>query len=233
MGLGVQPPGGSSSGAILLIDASNRRCPDRGRAWRRARVPRRAQERPAGRGRRFGPRTASSPSSRPTRRSSPRRQQDPRTRGGHAHLRRADQHVRAREGRGSADDHRPPLRRHGRRELGVDLRGARGSRGGERKRHLGRPEVGAVRPGHAEGSRGADRRLLRGEREPQRLEPIFEAIGQRLSNEYEVTYRSVLPPERQAVVEARVSRLAPASATYTTPLDVAPAARSSGSGSTT
>jgi tight adherence protein B len=52
---------------------------------------------------------------------------------------------------------------------------------------------------------------------PAALEPIFEAIGQRLSNEYEVTYRSVLPPEREAVVEARVAGYTPATATYTTP----------------
>ena len=58
---------------------------------------------------------------------------------------------------------------------------------------------------------------------PAALEPIFEAIGQRLSNEYEVTYRSVLPPQREAVVEARVAGYAPASARYTTPvLDFAP-----------
>jgi tight adherence protein B len=58
---------------------------------------------------------------------------------------------------------------------------------------------------------------------PAQLEPIFEAIGQRLSNEYEVTYRSVLPPEREAVVEARVAGYAAATSTYTTPpLDVSP-----------
>jgi tight adherence protein B len=58
---------------------------------------------------------------------------------------------------------------------------------------------------------------------PAALEPIFEAIGQRLSNEYEVTYRSVLPPQREAVVEARVAGYTPASAKYTTPaLDFAP-----------
>jgi tight adherence protein B len=58
---------------------------------------------------------------------------------------------------------------------------------------------------------------------PAELEPIFEAIGQRLSNEYEVTYRSVLPPEREAVVEARVAGYAAATSTYTTPpLDVSP-----------
>jgi tight adherence protein B len=58
---------------------------------------------------------------------------------------------------------------------------------------------------------------------PAALEPIFEEIGQQLSNEYEVTYRSVLPPEREAVVAATVAGYAPATATYTTPeLDLAP-----------
>ena len=52
---------------------------------------------------------------------------------------------------------------------------------------------------------------------PAELEPVFEEIGQQLSSEYEVTYRSLLPPEREAVVEARVVGYAPARATYTTP----------------
>jgi len=58
---------------------------------------------------------------------------------------------------------------------------------------------------------------------PAALEPIFEEIGQQLSNEYEVTYRSVLPPEREATVKASVVGFTPATATYTTPaLDVTP-----------
>ena len=58
---------------------------------------------------------------------------------------------------------------------------------------------------------------------PAALEPIFEEIGQQLSNEYEVTYRSVLPPEREAVVEAALVGFTPATSTYTTPpLDVTP-----------
>jgi tight adherence protein B len=58
---------------------------------------------------------------------------------------------------------------------------------------------------------------------PAALEPIFEEIGQQLSNEYEVTYRSVLPPEREAMVKASVVGFTPATATYTTPaLDVTP-----------
>ena len=52
---------------------------------------------------------------------------------------------------------------------------------------------------------------------PAALEPVFEEIGQLLSSEYELTYRSLLPPEREAVVEARVAGYAPARATYTTP----------------
>jgi tight adherence protein B len=58
---------------------------------------------------------------------------------------------------------------------------------------------------------------------PAALESIFEEIGQRLSSEYEVTYRSVLPPEREAVVKMVVAGLPAATATYTTPaLDITP-----------
>jgi tight adherence protein B len=52
---------------------------------------------------------------------------------------------------------------------------------------------------------------------PQELQPIFQEIGQQLSNEYEVTYRSLLPPQRQATVVVKVNGLASASAKYTTP----------------
>lgn len=58
---------------------------------------------------------------------------------------------------------------------------------------------------------------------PKELRPIFKEIGQRLSNEYEVTYRSLLPPDREAVVVMKVKGYAAAKATYTTPeLDFAP-----------
>jgi tight adherence protein B len=49
------------------------------------------------------------------------------------------------------------------------------------------------------------------------LTPIFKEIGQQLSNEYEITYRSLLPAQRQAVVLVKVAGFAPASAKYTTP----------------
>jgi tight adherence protein B len=52
---------------------------------------------------------------------------------------------------------------------------------------------------------------------PAELQPIFQEIGQQLSNEYEVTYRSLLPPQRMAVVLVKVNGLAPASSKYTTP----------------
>ena len=58
---------------------------------------------------------------------------------------------------------------------------------------------------------------------PEELRPIFKQIGQRLSNEYEVTYRSLLPPQREAVVVMKVNGYAPATASYTTPaLDISP-----------
>ncbi|HXG75287.1 MAG TPA: VWA domain-containing protein [Gaiellaceae bacterium] len=58
---------------------------------------------------------------------------------------------------------------------------------------------------------------------PAALEPLFEAIGQRLSNEYVITYRSLLPASREAVVRAQVEGFPAATATYTTPaLDLSP-----------
>ena len=58
---------------------------------------------------------------------------------------------------------------------------------------------------------------------PEQLEPIFTSIGQQLSNEYVVSYRSLLPPDVKATVRATAVGLAPATATYTTPpLDLAP-----------
>jgi tight adherence protein B len=52
---------------------------------------------------------------------------------------------------------------------------------------------------------------------PEQLTPIFTAIGQQLSNEYVVSYRSLLPPDVKATVRATSPGLAPASASYTTP----------------
>ena len=52
---------------------------------------------------------------------------------------------------------------------------------------------------------------------PEQLEPIFTAIGQQLSNEYVVSYRSVLPPNVEATVRAVSPGLAPATVSYTTP----------------
>jgi tight adherence protein B len=58
---------------------------------------------------------------------------------------------------------------------------------------------------------------------PAELQPIFQEIGQQLSNEYEVTYRSLLPPKQKANVLVKVAGYAPAAATYTTPaLNLAP-----------
>jgi tight adherence protein B len=58
---------------------------------------------------------------------------------------------------------------------------------------------------------------------PKQLTPIFTAIGQQLSNEYVVSYRSLLPPNVKATVRATSPGLAPASASYTTPpLDFSP-----------
>jgi tight adherence protein B len=58
---------------------------------------------------------------------------------------------------------------------------------------------------------------------PEQLTPIFTSIGQQLSNEYVVSYRSLLPPDVKATVRATSPGLAPATASYTTPpLDLSP-----------
>jgi tight adherence protein B len=58
---------------------------------------------------------------------------------------------------------------------------------------------------------------------PEQLEPIFTTIGQQLSNEYVVSYRSLLPANVKATVRAVSPGFPPATATYTTPpLDLAP-----------
>jgi tight adherence protein B len=56
---------------------------------------------------------------------------------------------------------------------------------------------------------------------PAELAPVFQQIGNRLSSEYLVTYRSLLPPEVSAAVRATVAGQT-ATASYTTPkLDLA------------
>ena len=40
---------------------------------------------------------------------------------------------------------------------------------------------------------------------PAELQPIFQEIGQQLSSEYELTYRSLLPPQRPAAVLVKVA----------------------------
>ena len=52
---------------------------------------------------------------------------------------------------------------------------------------------------------------------PAELAPVFSDIGTRLSNEYLVTYRSLLPPDQKVSVTAKVDGLPPATASYTTP----------------
>jgi tight adherence protein B len=58
---------------------------------------------------------------------------------------------------------------------------------------------------------------------PAELQPIFQEIGQQLSNEYELTYRSLLPSQQKALVVVQVGGYKAATAKYTTPaLDVSP-----------
>ena len=58
---------------------------------------------------------------------------------------------------------------------------------------------------------------------PAALEAIYKEIGQQLSSEYEVTYRSLQPASSKTNVAVNVAGYAPASATYTTPaIDFAP-----------
>ncbi|MEX2612674.1 MAG: VWA domain-containing protein, partial [Gaiellaceae bacterium] len=53
---------------------------------------------------------------------------------------------------------------------------------------------------------------------PKALEGIFSEIGAQLSNEYVVSYRSLLPSSVAATVTATATGYAPATATYTTPV---------------
>jgi VWFA-related protein len=58
---------------------------------------------------------------------------------------------------------------------------------------------------------------------PAELEPIFTEIGQQLSSEYEITYRSLQPASTKTVVAVTVAGSPTSRATYTTPaLDLAP-----------
>jgi tight adherence protein B len=58
---------------------------------------------------------------------------------------------------------------------------------------------------------------------PEALAPIFEELGARISNEYVLTYRSLLPSEAKATVVAAIAGWPPATATYTTPaIDLTP-----------
>jgi tight adherence protein B len=52
---------------------------------------------------------------------------------------------------------------------------------------------------------------------PGELAPVFADIGTRLSNEYLVTYRSLLPPDQEVEVTATVNGVGTATAAYTTP----------------
>lgn len=58
---------------------------------------------------------------------------------------------------------------------------------------------------------------------PKALEPIFEDISAQLSKEYVLRYRSLLPAETKATVRVVAAGLPPATATYTTPaIDIQP-----------
>ena len=53
---------------------------------------------------------------------------------------------------------------------------------------------------------------------PQQLESIFAEISSRISREYVIAYRSLLPSQVKAAVAATITGFAPATATYTTPM---------------
>ena len=97
-----------------------------------------------------------------------------------------------------ADDGRPPLRRHRRRREATRAEAlAALDEANVRVISVGLKSP-AVRPGDAQ-ERSRSGRAARTSRAatPPQLEPIFEEIGQQLSSEYEVTYRSLLPPQRE------------------------------------
>ena len=90
--------------------------------------------------------------------------------------------------------------------------------------HLDRAQVGSVHTGDAARPSHAGRAAAYIEADnPAALAAIYTEIGQQLSREYELTYRSLLPPLEKANVQVKVVGYAPASATYTTPaLDIMP-----------
>jgi Flp pilus assembly protein TadB/uncharacterized protein YegL len=52
---------------------------------------------------------------------------------------------------------------------------------------------------------------------PEEFVPVFEAIGKRLSSEYLLTYRSLMPPDVKTTVTAKVEGLPAATTSYTSP----------------
>ena len=104
-------------------------------------------------------------------------------------------------------------------------RGAAGRGRRERPRDLRRPQLArSTTRRRSRASRTARAASTSRPPRPAELQPIFQEIGQQLSSEYEVTYRSLLPPQRRSGRPGQGRRLAPATAKYTTPaLDLAPA----------
>ena len=129
------------------------------------------------------------------------------------------------EGSGArADDSRPPLRRDRRRQRA--RRAPRRCRP-PRTRTSASSRSGSTRPQYDPETLKSLADRTGGKyvesATPAELQPIFQEIGQQLSSEYELTYRSLLPPHAAAAVLVKVAGLAPATAKYTTPaLDLEP-----------
>ena len=151
----------------------------------------------------------------------------PPTRRGHAHLRRAHRGRAPGRGRGlRAHDSRPPLRRRTTSAPGdASTRPSRRSTTRTSASSRSASQSPAVRRRRRSQSIAqADRRHVRRERDAGALEPIFTTIGQRLSNEYVVSYRSLLPPRREGQRQRRRRRASRRRRRRTRrrPLDLAP-----------
>ena len=146
------------------------------------------------------PFSRTSPRTRPTRGG---RRQDAGHGRGHAHLRRAHQGREQGEGPGTrANDGRTPVgRRERRKRRDPACRGPAGAERRQRPRHLGRSQVS---PQYTPETLKTLAKRTNGSYieadNPAALEQIYKEIGQQLSREFEITYRSLLPPLANAVV---------------------------------
>ena len=178
--------------------------------------------------RRSAPTTTSSPTSRPNKAElADGGREDAGDGRGHAHLRRAHRSRRARRRSKGSSARRSCSSRTAPTSEATPLAPKRCRRAADANVRV--ISVGLSSPQYdpetLKSARAAHRRHVRRGGEPRRARSRSSSdIGQQLSSEYELTYRSLLPPEQKAVVARegrRAARRRPPK--YTTPaLDLAP-----------